>query len=1148
MRAIIRSTVSAHVRRLLIAMVALMALATTSAWALLSSDYQFTASNATYTPIAGASVAIAGTNQNVPGGGQFNDTASAGPFNIGFAFRFDCLSYTQFSVSTSGTLYLGSLKSGGFNNDLANAPRYPIIAPWWDHQHLYNNGGAANGCTFTPTEGIRYVLTGTAPNRVLTVEFNTQVADVGNNLWWAGCGLTMNRYQVALYEGTNVIQFRYSSLWASSGQPTAATIGIGNGTTNFLSVTPTGGTATVSSVTSNNAIAQHVALIPSGTVYTFTPCYFNLIGTAGQATPSMAPGDSILNTQTVMVGNEGTFTPFNITFPAGACPSHNYTITISGPNATEYRWLSTGNQVVAGSLSAGSSISYTMAFRPSTVGVRPAFLTFTDNTIGCSTIYNLAGIGGPRLTVTGDISQGAQTVPSPTGDTLFKNLFVTPGVVASRTPLTFGNGATGGFAGAMGVTYTITGGSGQYAIVPGNASLNQGQTNTPTITFTPAPNARGVQQASLAVTADGVTRTYVLYMTIAAPEFVFKTGTTTLDNTSTLFVNNYGCLGEQFFSYPIDISNPNLVADTIWSVDVYQVDSVFSQGSPRYPLLRDQLGNPIKMQDYVLSVVPPTTPVQANTPLTYPYRIAPGQTVRVWLTFVGQRRNKRFGRIFIRTNGFNISAPNESNVVTQGLLTMDLFARGVGSVLSDQPSGGLPKAITFPVTPLGETSEQTFTLYNTGQCDLRISLERMEIVAGDVDEFTLTEKPTGTTDSRGNLVLTPGSSVSGKVRFAPTQVDSRRARLRLVTNDSMIVINGITERGVYYLDLFGTGKSDLYADGADLGVALIGGGAEEHKHGVVRLRNTLNGPMIVRKVLLGGVDVADFGPDPLKPWPTRFPVVIQGGQNLELGVVFAPAGGTPGPREAEVQIILDNGDTLVAKVTGIAGTRLIAVAPVSVNFAVSVGKQARQMVSITNTGTMDLKLTKVSLGNPDFTMGTLARQVLSPGQVEYIEITFTPQGPGTSSDALTVESNGTNGSQSVTLNGTSFRTRRGVDDPSGSTVADPGVGLGSRNGVVEFSISGVSGVRDASGMSLLQSVPNPGRDLVEIGWELVSRGDMSLRLYDGTGRMVRELASGLKDAGTGRVRVDVSGLPSGLYHYRLQSGGRMLERTLTVVH
>lgn len=1148
MRAIIGSAASAHIRRLLIAMVALMAFGTTSAWAVLSTDYQFTVSAGTYTPISGATVAIAGTNTAVAGNGTFNDSVAVGPLNIGFAFRFDCLAYTQFSVGASGTLYLGSLKSNTFNNDLANSVQYPIIAPWWDHQHMYNNGGAANGCAFTPTEGVRYVLTGVAPNRVLTVEYNTQVFDANGSAWWAGCGLTMNRYQVALFEGSNKIEFRYSSMWASSGQPTAGTIGIGAGTTNFLSVTPSGGTATVSSITSDNAIALHLNPINASTVYTFTPCYFNLVGTAGQATPSMAPGDSILNTQTVTVGNEGTYTPFNITFPAGACPSHNYTITISGPSATEYRWISSGNQVVAGSLTAGSSVMPSMAFRPSAVGVRPAFLTFTDNTIGCSTIYNLAGIGGPRLTVTGDISQGAASVPSPSGDTLFLGLFVTPGVSASRMPLTFGNSATGGFAGAMNVTYTITGGGGQYAIVPGNASLNQGETNTPTITFTPTPNARGAQPASLSVAADGVTRTYVLYMTIAAPEFVFKTGTTTLDNTSTLFVNNYGCLGEQFFSYPIDISNPNLVADTIWSVDVYQVDSVFSQGSPRYPLLRDQAGNPIKMQDYVLSVVPPTVPAQANTPLTYPYQITPGQTVRVWLTFVGQRRNKRFGRIFIRTNGFNLSAPNESGIVTQGLLTMDLFARGVGAVLSDQPSNGLPKAITFPVTPLGETTEQTFTLYNTGQCDLRISLDRMEIVAGDVDEFTLTQMPAGTTDSRGNLVLTPGASVSGKVRFTPTQVDSRRARLRLVTNDSMIVINGITERGVYYLDLFGTGKSDLYVDGADLGIALIGGGAEEHKHGVVRLRNTLNGPMIVRKVLLSGVDVADFGPDALKPWPTRFPVVIQGGQNLELGVVFAPVGGTPGPREAEVKVILDNGDTLVAKVTGIAGTRLIAVSPVAVNFSVSVGKQARQMVSIANTGTMDLKLTKVSLGNPDFTMGTLARQVLSPGQVEYVEITFTPQGPGTSSDALTVESNGTNGPQSVTLNGTSFRTRRGVDDPSGSTIAGPGNGIGDRNGSVEFSVSGVNGVRDVSGMSLLQSVPNPGRDLVEIGWELVSRGEMSLRLYDGTGRMVRELASGLKDAGTGRVRVDVSGLASGVYHYRLQSGGRMLERTLTVVH
>ncbi|MEP7238287.1 MAG: PKD-like domain-containing protein, partial [Ferruginibacter sp.] len=355
----------------------------------LAADYQFATSSTAYTPLSGATTLIAGTNTGV---GTFNDAATAGPTNIGFTFRFNCLSYTQFSVTPNGYLILGGgAITTNFNNDLATAGNYPVIAPWWDHQHLYDNGGAGNGCTFNPVVGVLYQLNGTAPNRILTIEFNTQVTDNTNAYWWAGCGLSMNRYQVRLYEGTNRIQFHYGSLWASSGQPTSATIGIANSGSNFLSVTPTGGTGTVSSVTSNNAIFAHVALIPGSTVYNFTPCYFNLIGNGVDAPVSMAPGDILLSNITNACGSNTTYSPFTVNFPAGTCPSHNYTLSITGPSATEYEFTATNNQTQAGTLAAGATITPSIRFIPNGVGVRNATLTFTDNSIGCSTIYNLAG-------------------------------------------------------------------------------------------------------------------------------------------------------------------------------------------------------------------------------------------------------------------------------------------------------------------------------------------------------------------------------------------------------------------------------------------------------------------------------------------------------------------------------------------------------------------------------------------------------------------------------------------------------------------------------------------------------------------------------------------------------------------------------------
>lgn len=259
--------------------VASLVLATAPAFAALSS-YTFATSNQAYTPLASGTLMIPGTNQSQTNPtGTFNDGLDGGLRSIGFDFCFDGVFHDQFTAYTGGVFTLGpnTIPNGNtpssprYANDLAAAGAYPVVAPWWDHQHTYDGGGAGSGCNFNPPVGVRYLLSGTVPSRTLTLEWNTQVVDTNNSFWWAGCGLTMNQYQAVLREGTDIIEFHYGSLWASSGQPTSSTIGLAAGAANFLSATPTGGTATVSSAVSNNSIAAHTALIPNNTVYTFQP-------------------------------------------------------------------------------------------------------------------------------------------------------------------------------------------------------------------------------------------------------------------------------------------------------------------------------------------------------------------------------------------------------------------------------------------------------------------------------------------------------------------------------------------------------------------------------------------------------------------------------------------------------------------------------------------------------------------------------------------------------------------------------------------------------------------------------------------------------------------------------------------------------------
>jgi cytidyltransferase-like protein len=75
----------------------------------------------------------------------------------------------------------------------------------------------------------------------------------------------------------------------------------------------------------------------------------------------------------------------------------------------------------------------------------------------------------------------------------------------------------------------------------------------------------------------------------------------------------------------------------------------------------------------------------------------------------------------------------------------------------------------------------------------------------------------------------------------------------------------------------------------------------------------------------------------------------------------------------------------------------------------------------------------------------------------------------------------------------------------------------------------------------------PASDRAELVYGLATGADVRLGLYDGAGRLVRELATGRESAGEHRVSVDVTDLSAGVYHCRLTAGGVELMQTLIVV-
>jgi hypothetical protein len=89
-------------------------------------------------------------------------------------------------------------------------------------------------------------------------------------------------------------------------------------------------------------------------------------------------------------------------------------------------------------------------------------------------------------------------------------------------------------------------------------------------------------------------------------------------------------------------------------------------------------------------------------------------------------------------------------------------------------------------------------------------------------------------------------------------------------------------------------------------------------------------------------------------------------------------------------------------------------------------------------------------------------------------------------------------------------------------------------------------------LALSSSQPNPFRGQTRIEWSVPRQASVQLSVYDVGGRVVRTLASGVREAG--RYRSDWDGrdsggahVASGVYFFRLTSAGEGLTRKVTVM-
>lgn len=1116
----------------LLTVVIVLLVASGSAWATDLYDYEMTSTTGTGNDMSGSTTLL----------GPYT-TGAAAARDIGFDFYLDGQRYTRFRANSAGLLTLNNnIYTGYYSyNFPASVSYYPAMAAFFGRYHYPMSNGK-----------VHFKLSGTAPRRVLTIEW-LNVGRYGSNT-------TYGTRQIRLYEGSNRIEFWYGQLtgYSSTSTSYSGTIGVAASNRKWLSVY---GNNFPQEVYQYSSSQRYYSLysdpIDRNTVYVFSPCEkdVSVSGNVAQGgSEEMNEGDILFDDVTTQRGNSEVFYPFDITNPDNACEEVTYSMSFSGPGAGDYSGTS-------GNIGLGERVRPGITFTPQGVGAREAVLTVVLSS-GQRLTYNLNATGSTRIEWLGDVEEGG-TARMANGDELMSEISVNRNETEEFRPFTIRNFNFNPESPNATIRYILDDPYDEYGITIGDQSEIEGTSaividniapggeSTPVITFMPhkggSEYGTGPQKATLTVIADGEERVFDLngFSVAPAAEF-FVEDSRIAEGDGTYFRGVIGCVGETATSLRLNIVNVNKVDVEIDAFDVYAMDSRIRQGTTRYPLETDMWGGLVDSRDYIVASTPEIAPTTANDIVRFPMTLEPGESRTVYLTFVSQFPGKRYARVFMRSNAVNFYGMDTDNFMAEseiesepiaGMVNMEFFGRGIGGSLAKDSDGGLNGlSLTFDPVKVGSSVISETTLHNSGECDLRIAAGDLRAVTGDVNDFELVEIFSGmTADADGDYVLAPGASGVIKAKFTPSRSGSRRAAILVRTNDSTLYTDGITERGIYYLNLYGVGKADLRVRDMVMRPAVIDGPGST---GTMRVNNTSTEVIEVTDVSLSGPNTAEIMEDASNPWPAM-PITIAPGESLKFALMFdAASASAPGVREVSLDITYGDGETVSASIFGEAGTRELLAAPASLfdGVEVPVGQVARQIAIVSNTGTFPVQLSEIAIegdGADAYRYLPPARMQLDPGATEFMEITYAPTASGESPAMLVVRSNATNGDMMIMLGASAAGTTM-LGDPSGSTIrVAPGQSAARRTGGVELSMSPV--------------VPNPARGISELNYNLPGEGEVTLALYDANGKLVRTLQSGVQTAGSYSERVDVSDLASGRYVVVLSQNGDVVTGSISVV-
>ncbi len=461
----------------------------------------------------------------------------------------------------------------------------------------------------------------------------------------------------------------------------------------------------------------------------------------------------------------------------------------------------------------------------------------------------------------------------------------------------------------------------------------------------------------------------------------------------------------------------------------------------------------------------------------------------------------------------------------------EVLVSGNGNnVLNGDISPSTTDNTDFNTINTGKTTSQTFTIENNGVGNLVVRY--LKVRGADASQFKFVSAPVLP------LTIAPNGTSTVTVQFAPTTDGIKTAQLIVENNDF--------DETHYTFDVKGTAVSpEVNVKGNNLDIAngdITASEADFTDFDTLNTNTTTTKTFVIQNKGEGLLTVSDIkiiGLDSLSyniVSAPAFPLSLQavtGTQNITVS--FAPT--TDGVKNAKVQILNDDANeaNYIFAIKGTAGTPEVNVlgnnvsivdgasTPLATNNtdfgAVDQGANTNKSFVIQNTGVGVLTVSNIAISGANASDFTLVSApsfplTLASGASTTINARFTPSAVGVRNATLTITNNDANeAAYDFALRGT-------------------GNIINSLNAIIA--------------LNNIKLYPNPSENLTTLTFNNKKEENVSVRIYDVTGKLILNVVEQNFAAGEQKVELNTSKLPSGNYLVNILIGTNIANINMVV--